>query len=218
MSKTARTDDIDEFLTSVRSLISQKEQQKSKAAERLVLQPDQRVSADMQNVDEDMLADVSLDSETDTSNVLLLEPDNPADREGLEATIAELEAAVTAQSGDWEPDGSEDFVEAFWAVSAFEPPKAKTVEAVTQHKNDIPATPQEPVRQAKDASMADELEATVTANVTAGLDADALRALVIATVHEELSGELGERITQNVRKLVRREINRVLANYDIGTE
>jgi len=56
------------------------------------------------------------------------------------------------------------------------------------------------------------------ANVTAGLDADALRALVIATVHEELGGELGERITQNVRKLVRREINRVLASYDIGTD
>jgi len=54
--------------------------------------------------------------------------------------------------------------------------------------------------------------------VTAGLDADALRALVIATVHEELGGELGERITQNVRKLVRREINRVLASYDIGTD
>jgi hypothetical protein len=218
MSNTARTDDIDEFLTSVRSLISQKEQQKSKPAERLVLQPDQRVSTDLQDVDEDMLADVQLGSEAETNNVLLLEPDKPADREGLEATIAELEAAVTAQSGDWEPDDGEDFVESAWAASAFEAPKSKTVEAVIQPSNDIPATPQEPVGQAKDAGMADELEATVMANVTAGLDADALRALVIATVHEELGGELGERITQNVRKLVRREINRVLASYDIGTD
>ncbi|MFT6076062.1 MAG: hypothetical protein ACJAZ1_002994 [Yoonia sp.] len=218
MSNMARTDDIDEFLTSVRSLISQKEQQKSKTAERLVLQPDQRVSTDVQGADEEFLADVASDSEPDASNVLMLEPDKPADREGLEATIAELEAAVTAQSGDWEPDDGEDFVEAAWAASAFETPKAQTVEAMTQQKNDIPATPQEPVLQAKDASMADELEATVMANVTAGLDADALRALVIATVHEELGGELGERITQNVRKLVRREINRVLANYDIGTD
>ena len=93
MSNTARTDDMDEFLTSVRSLISQKEQQKSKAAERLVLQPDQRVSTDLQDVDGEMWADVQLGSEAETNNVLLLEPDKPADREGLEATIAELEAA-----------------------------------------------------------------------------------------------------------------------------
>jgi hypothetical protein len=52
--------------------------------------------------------------------------------------------------------------------------------------------------------------------LTAGLDEKTLRALVVATVHEELSGEFGERITRNVRKLVRREINRVLASRELG--
>ncbi len=42
------------------------------------------------------------------------------------------------------------------------------------------------------------------------LDEDTLRELVAQTVREELMGELGERITRNVKKLVRREIQRAL--------
>ncbi|SFC03823.1 hypothetical protein [Tropicimonas isoalkanivorans] len=47
-----------------------------------------------------------------------------------------------------------------------------------------------------------------------GLDADALSALISECVHKELQGELGERITRNVRKLVRREIHRALSMRD----
>lgn len=46
------------------------------------------------------------------------------------------------------------------------------------------------------------------------LDEDGLRELVATLVREELQGVLGERITRNVRKLVRREIHRVLASRD----
>lgn len=42
------------------------------------------------------------------------------------------------------------------------------------------------------------------------LDEEALRDLVAEIVRQELTGELGERITRNVRKLVRREIHRAL--------
>lgn len=42
------------------------------------------------------------------------------------------------------------------------------------------------------------------------IDEDALRDLVAEIVREELTGDLGERITRNVRKLVRREIHRAL--------
>jgi cell pole-organizing protein PopZ len=41
-----------------------------------------------------------------------------------------------------------------------------------------------------------------------------LRALVAEIIRAELQGALGERITRNVRKLVRREINRVLMSQD----
>lgn len=48
------------------------------------------------------------------------------------------------------------------------------------------------------------------------LDEDALRDLVADIVRQELQGALGERITRNVRKLVRREIHRALTsqNFD----
>ncbi|MEB8387372.1 hypothetical protein OO012_09040 [Rhodobacteraceae bacterium KMM 6894] len=48
------------------------------------------------------------------------------------------------------------------------------------------------------------------------LDEDALRDLVADIVRQELQGALGERITRNVRKLVRREIHRALASQDLG--
>ena len=47
------------------------------------------------------------------------------------------------------------------------------------------------------------------------LDEDALRDLVADIVREELQGALGERITRNVRKLVRREIHRALAIQEL---
>ncbi|WP_293576807.1 hypothetical protein [Phaeobacter sp.] len=47
------------------------------------------------------------------------------------------------------------------------------------------------------------------------LDEDGLRALVVDIVRAELQGALGERITRNVRKLVRREIKRALAAQDL---
>lgn len=47
------------------------------------------------------------------------------------------------------------------------------------------------------------------------LDEESLRELVTDIVREELQGALGERITRNVRKLVRREIHRALAAQDL---
>lgn len=46
------------------------------------------------------------------------------------------------------------------------------------------------------------------------LDEEALRELVADIVRQELQGALGERITRNVRKLVRREIHRALSAQD----
>lgn len=47
------------------------------------------------------------------------------------------------------------------------------------------------------------------------LDEDALREMVVDIVRSELQGALGEKITRNVRKLVRREIHRALASHDL---
>jgi hypothetical protein len=47
------------------------------------------------------------------------------------------------------------------------------------------------------------------------LDEAALQQIIRQLIHEELKGALGERITQNVRKLVRAEINRALAAHEL---
>ncbi len=47
------------------------------------------------------------------------------------------------------------------------------------------------------------------------LDEETLRELVAEIVRNELQGPLGERITRNVRKLVRREIQRALASQEL---
>ncbi|MEM0948561.1 MAG: hypothetical protein AAGK37_14255 [Pseudomonadota bacterium] len=48
------------------------------------------------------------------------------------------------------------------------------------------------------------------------IDEEALRDIVAEIVRSELQGELGERITRNVRKLVRREIHRAIMTRDFG--
>ena len=47
------------------------------------------------------------------------------------------------------------------------------------------------------------------------IDEEALREMVSDIVRQELQGALGERITRNVRKLVRREIHRALASQEL---
>ncbi len=59
-----------------------------------------------------------------------------------------------------------------------------------------------------------EAEPDQSAAVTE-LSEEALQAVVSEIVRQELQGALGERITRNVRKLVRREIHRVLMSKDL---
>jgi hypothetical protein len=48
------------------------------------------------------------------------------------------------------------------------------------------------------------------------LDEEALREMIREVIREELQGSLGERITRNLRKLVRAEVNRALAGREFG--
>ena len=61
----------------------------------------------------------------------------------------------------------------------------------------------------------DEADAIATlAEESPLIDEDMLRDLVAEIVRQELQGTLGERITRNVRKLVRREIHRILMSQE----
>ena len=75
--------------------------------------------------------------------------------------------------------------------------------------------------QALQDEFIEEVEATVMPELADGVDEAAvideemLREMVADIVRQELQGALGERITRNVRKLVRREIHRALAAHDL---
>lgn len=64
-----------------------------------------------------------------------------------------------------------------------------------------------------DAELDHELASYIEGESTIG--EEALRDLVIQIVRAELHGSMGERITANVRKLVRKEINRALASREM---
>lgn len=234
MSKMARTDDIDELVSSVRDFVSHKEPQRTRSRilrERLLLTPELRVNDEKPH---EVPAFVGLQSDTVQSNVHVLNHAKGLDKVGLEATIAELEAAVTAQSDDWEPDEGESFGQDAWAASAFHTPQGDSHQTVETEPDDAPATEaeeQHPLSEATFETARRELtsgpvetiaaeagDKLVATDAVAGLDEAVLRKMVVQIVHEELSGALGERITRNVRKLVRREINRVLTSREMGQD
>lgn len=63
---------------------------------------------------------------------------------------------------------------------------------------------------------ADDAVGLFSAGDEAVIDLEMLRDLVAEIIREELQGPLGERITRNVRMLVRREINRALESRNLG--
>ncbi|RVT85518.1 hypothetical protein DXV76_07090 [Rhodobacteraceae bacterium CCMM004] len=196
------------------------------------------------------------------------DPDGPGAHDdgpmSLEARIAELEAAVTAQRQLFEPDGSEDQAQhrpteipLLADVEDDDDPRredaADGAEAADVESDaaevDIGAFVAEAGQGADDASAQAEVAETDSAeDVGEGsgmpprpsnleylsgtrppqakpsppqwddaetvLDEAALRDLVAEIVREELQGALGERITRNVRKLVRREIMRAVSIRD----
>ncbi len=112
--------------------------------------------------------------------------------ENLSAKIEALEAVIGRTRDQWEPDGTSDDAYA-----------GTPVEGIGWHE--VEEVGAEQAAEASDDLATDE----------AVIDEDSLRELVAEIVRQELQGALGERITRNVRKLVRREIHRVLAAQDL---
>jgi hypothetical protein len=98
----------------------------------------------------------------------------------------------SAQSLEWEDHTAEEPAESPVSVEEIRP----SAEIVVEREA-------EPV-QAESAAVAAEV----------AIDESMLREIVTQIVREELQGPLGERITRNVRKLVRREIHRAFLNQE----
>ena len=122
----------------------------------------------------------------------------------LGSKIAALETVIGKTDDQWEPDdtGDSDY-------SGTEAPAMIWDDADPMETVDDDAVP------VADTVADFEPQDGFSQSVDDILDEEVLRDIVSDIVREELQGALGERITRNVRKLVRREIHRALAAQDL---
>ncbi|WP_299283404.1 hypothetical protein [uncultured Tateyamaria sp.] len=122
--------------------------------------------------------------------------------QSLSDKIAALETLIGGRDDEFEPDdpGAGDYAGTQAPAMEWEDAEEPPVHAA--------------FAEAPKAAPKDD-QAQLFSNDEDVLDEDALRELVSDIVREELQGALGERITRNVRKLVRREIHRALAAQEL---
>lgn len=190
-------------------------------------------SADKAEVQEDNSEHLSADHDQPDEVAATADEATPQDaaaaQSDLEAQAAEFEAAVASRDDQWEPDGdsADDYAgrrvtSLSWsdARDAADEPEEEELSvdpdwaeaddvASARHEQDwaqeaMPVPPVEKWGDEGGLSLDDAV-----------LDEEALRDMVSEIVRQELQGALGERITRNVRKLVRREIHRALTSQDM---
>lgn len=182
-------------------------------------------------------------SENDDSDDAGAEPHVWPD--SLTARVAEFERAVAGRDDGWEPDGSERDDNAAEPTSALpwqdhDSPDSESADDAGDVEDTIESAAHDPFRPSataprpEDDSTDEDGDAAraEAASINPGnaflleedllddgddaiLDEEMLRDLVADIVRQELQGALGERITRNVRKLVRREIHRALAAQEL---
>ncbi|MBQ2260797.1 MAG: hypothetical protein II336_05460 [Loktanella sp.] len=189
MSNMTRSDDIDDLVSSVRQLVANEANanpRKMPSLDRLVLTPALRVDT----------VDIAPDPEHRNADA----------------------------SGETAPDdggGSPAFDDLVQAKPDSDPaPEPLRLEEASEADlNDLAALDGADLSPTAGDDRSVDLETRVVTDIVmqdiGGQPDDAvLRDAVLRVLREELAGDMGERITRNVRKLVRREINRVLAARD----
>ena len=174
--------------------------------------------------------DISGHSE-DEAEAPQLEKNDPPD---LQSRIASVEAALAGRDDEWEPDGEGEDAYAGGKIATLEwedhsdddAPEHANMRFEVAYDEDFEAETEEfaeefPPTSTEQDDHLDEINPEVAAENDEDwklqsdvLDEDALRDMVSEIVRQELQGPLGERITRNVRKLVRREIHRALASQE----
>ena len=168
---------------------------------------------DAAEIDEAHGADAFFEHEPENHDAVEVDADDPqqpaetpSDERTLSDKIAALETLVGGRTDEWEPDdpGADAYAGTEAPTLAWEDAEMEDVDAFDDRSDDQPADDDD-----------DDLDTQIFASDEDVLDEEALRDLVADIVREELQGALGERITRNVRKLVRREIHRALAAQEL---
>ncbi len=143
--------------------------------------------------------------------------------DSLSAKIEALEAAIARTEDQWEPDG--DSEDAYSGTPAMSLKWHSEDQFVVANSSDLKASDPEQHESATTAAFARNSEPSTAEQTQSAkeageksalvMDEDALRGLIAEVVREELQGVLGQRITRNVRKMVRREIYRALAEREL---
>jgi hypothetical protein len=210
MSDRMSSVEIEDVLSSIRRLVSDDLRPKPvvdapPAGGKLMLTPALRV---VQDVPE--------------APFVALPDDVPDEVLGIEDAVAVIGAAVPDDG--YEPETGDISLDAVlpvpdWPDSTWAAPDMIDAVEAAQVVDVMP----DAVEDAAMQTWADEAEAEVVASLQADervfpqgmtFDEEVLRDLVRDLIREELQGALGERITRNVRKLVRSELNRALAVTD----
>jgi hypothetical protein len=220
MSEPMTSGEIEDVLASIRRLVSQDlrprpaEVPPAPAPEstKLILTPALRVVHPAAEVSEpaeaaDWLSPEAAEGETAGLAETAEAAAPVADLPGVATEAGNAPGAAEPPAGAAEPLSSDpwagDHDAADEAAAWPEPPAAVTDAAAADF------APPEPDRVSPPEAEAGELTDLDL------FDAEALRDLVRDVLREELQGPLGERITRNIRKLVRAEIARALAAQDL---
>lgn len=135
----------------------------------------------------------------------------------------DLEALVDPQQDDAEADEVEETLEAEDTVESAPEEALVVEEPMTAERERIDPAEAETAELASDEADWEDvppasnghLHFQSEADEGAFLDEDALHEMVVQIVRDELKGPIGERITHNVRRMVRREIALALSLNDI---
>ncbi|WP_071798700.1 hypothetical protein [Natronohydrobacter thiooxidans] len=218
MTEAMSRRDIEDVLTSIKRLVSQEAQSRPNPEPalartgKLILTPALRVAPEAESA-----APATPIAANDPAPTEPLAPTPPAEAPAAEAgtpasyslirRISEAGAIPPAQP-DLAPEG-----DAFDAFSGAEPDQA--MEGLEDSALEATLARLEAVLSGKPVPPAESAEATETPDATTPegeqiIDEGMLYQLVAHIVRQELQGELGEKITRNIRKLVRQEVAREL--------
>ena len=212
MSDPVANVEVEDVLSSIRRLVSEDSRPSVKTATPVTLSADRLVLTPALRVEDHQDEDVA--AVEPTIRVWSEFGAGPEDQDAMLVDRSENDSDAT--SDVYEPEYAED------VQDHYERPQEETHEVpeAPSMKSDDVGSDSDAYNAEGDNAETVEVDvepqqAVFSQPVDKLLDENALRDIVRETVREELQGALGERITRNVRKLIRREIHRALAAQEL---